>query len=161
MTSAAGSEKESVWDYPRPPALVPCERRVRVEFAGETVADSTAALRMLETASPPTIYVPRRDIAPGCLEPVSGHTVCEWKGTAAYGDLVVGEPRAQRAAWWYPDPVGAYARLLDHVAFFPGRVDACYLDDERVTPQEGDYYGGWITSDIQGPFKGGAGTLSW
>ncbi len=150
-----------MWDYPRPPALVPCGRRVRVEFAGETVADSVAALRVLETASPPTIYVPRGDIAPGCLEPVTGHTVCEWKGTAAYGDLVVSGRRAQRAAWWYPDPVAAYARLLDHVAFFPGRVDACYLDDERVTPQEGDYYGGWITSDIQGPFKGAAGTLGW
>ena len=161
MRSADGRAVESVWDYPRPPALVPCDRRVRVELAGETVADSTAALRVLETASPPTIYVPRRDIAARCLEPVTGHTVCEWKGTAAYGDLVAGGRRARRAAWWYPEPVAAYAALRDHVAFFPGRVDACYLDDERVSPQEGDYYGGWVTSDIRGPFKGAPGTLGW
>ncbi len=159
--SGARSEPESVWDYPRPPALVPCERRVRVAFAGETVADSTAALRMLETASPPTIYVPRVDIAAGCLAPAAGRSVCEWKGTAAYGDLVVAGRRAERAAWWYPQPAPAYGALLDHVAFFPGRVDACHLDDEQVTPQEGDFYGGWVTSDIQGPFKGAPGTLGW
>ena len=150
-----------MWDYPRPPAVVPCEHRVRVQLAGRTVADSTRALRVLETAGPPTIYIPRADLAVDCLQPVAGHTVCEWKGTAAYGDLVVGDRRAERAAWWYPDPVPAYAALRDHVSFFPGRVDACHLDDERVTAQEGDYYGGWITSDIQGPFKGGPGTLNW
>ncbi len=150
-----------MWDYPRPPLLVACERRVRVQFAGETIADSTAALRMLETASPPTIYVPRRDIDGDCLAPTAGSTVCEWKGTAAYGDLVVNERRSERAAWWYPRPVPAYAALLDHVAFFPDRTDACYLDDERVAAQDGDFYGGWITSDIRGPFKGAAGTLGW
>ncbi len=150
-----------MWDYPRPPLLVPCERRVRVAFAGQTIADSSAALRMLETASPPTIYIPRRDIAPDCLVPVAGSTVCEWKGTAAYGDLDVAGRRSERAAWWYPQPVPAYGALADHVAFFPGRVDACYLDDERAASQDGDFYGGWITSDIRGPFKGAPGTLGW
>jgi uncharacterized protein (DUF427 family) len=152
---------ESVWDYPRPPAVVPCERRVRVELGGQTVVDSTRALRVLETASPPTIYVPRADVAVDLLVPVPGHSVCEWKGTAAYGDLVVGARRAERAAWWYPEPVPAYRALLDHLSFFPGRVDACYLDDEPVRAQEGGFYGGWITGDIRGPFKGGPGTQGW
>jgi uncharacterized protein (DUF427 family) len=152
---------ESVWDYPRPPAVVSCERRVRVQVGGETVADSTRALRVLETASPPTIYVPRTDVGDEFLLPVSGHTVCEWKGTAAYADVVVGSRRVERAAWWYPEPVPAYRALRDHVSFFPGRVDACYLDDEPVSAQEGSFYGGWVTGDIQGPFKGGPGTQGW
>ena len=150
-----------MWDYPRPPALVACERRVRVEFAGRTIADSTRALRVLETASPPTIYVPPADVAHELLQATSGHTLCEWKGAASYHDIVVNGRRAERAAWWYPQPVAAYAALRDHVAFYPGRVDACYLDDERVQPQPGAFYGGWITSDIQGPFKGEPGTLGW
>jgi uncharacterized protein (DUF427 family) len=151
---------ESVWDYPRPPALVPCDRRVRVEFAGRMIADSTRALRVLETASPPTIYVPRADIEEQALAPASGQTLCEWKGAASYHDVVLNGDRAARAAWWYPQPVSAYAALRDHVAFYPGRV-ACYLDDERVQPQPGDFYGGWVTSDIKGPFKGAPGTLGW
>ena len=106
-----------MWDYPRPPALVPCERRVRVEFAGRTIADSTRALRVLETASPPTIYIPRADVAPEVLELASGHTVCEWKGAASYHDIVVNGRCAERAAWWYPQPAPAYAALRDHVAF--------------------------------------------
>lgn len=151
-----------MWDYPRPPAVVPCERRVRVELAGEAVADSTRALRVLETSSPPTIYIPREDIRPGCLAPVAGRgSMCEWKGAAAYSDLVVGDRRAERAAWHYPDPVPAYAMLADHVSIYPGRVDACYLDEERVRPQDGGFYGGWVTDDIEGPFKGAPGTLHW
>jgi uncharacterized protein (DUF427 family) len=151
---------ESVWDYPRPPALVPSERRVRVEFGGRTIADSTRALRMLETASPPTVYLPLEDIVSECLEPTAGHTMCEWKGAASYYDVVVAEARAAQAAWWYPLPSAAYAALRDHVAFYPGRV-ACYLDDERVRPQPGQFYGGWVTGDITGPFKGEPGTLGW
>ena len=151
---------ESVWDYPRPPALVPCERRVRVELAGHVVADSTRALRVLETASPPTVYVPPADVARELLRETWGHTVCEWKGRASYADVAVGDHRASRAAWWYPDPVAAYAALRDHVAFYPGRV-ACFLDQERVRPQDGDFYGGWVSDDIAGPFKGASGTLHW
>jgi uncharacterized protein (DUF427 family) len=151
---------ESVWDYPRPPALVPSERRVRVEFGGRTIADSTRALRMLETASPPTVYLPLEDIVSECLEATAGHTMCEWKGAASYYDVVVAAARAAQAAWWYPRPSSTYAALRDHVAFYPGRV-ACYLDDERVRPQPGQFYGGWVTGDITGPFKGEPGTLGW
>jgi uncharacterized protein (DUF427 family) len=151
---------ESVWDYPRPPALVACERRVRVELDGQVVAESTGALRVLETASPPTVYVPPVDVAHELLRETSGHSVCEWKGRARYADVVVGGRRAAGAAWWYPEPVATYAALRDHVAFYPGRV-ACFLDEERVRPQDGDFYGGWVTDDIVGPFKGATGTLHW
>jgi len=152
---------ESVSDYPRPPALVACGRRVRIELGGVTVADSTAALRVLETSHPPTIYVPPADIAPGCIKPAAGRSFCEWKGVASYLDLVAGERREARAAWTYRDPVPAYAALRDHVAFYPSRMDACWLDDERVRAQPGDFYGGWITDDVVGPFKGGPGSRGW
>lgn len=152
---------ESVWDYPRPPALVPCERRVRVELGGAAVADSTSALRVLETSHPPTIYIPPADIAAGCIEPVAGRSFCEWKGVATYLDVVGGQRREVRAAWRYPDPAAPYDALRDHVAFYPGRMDACWLDDERVQSQPGDVYGGWITADLRGPFKGAPGTRGW
>ena len=127
---------------------------MRIELDGVTIADSTAALRVLETSHPPTIYVPPADIAPGCIQPAAGRSFCEWKGIAAYLDVVAGERREARAAWTYPDPVGAYAALRDHVAFYPSRMDACWLDDERVRSQAGDFYGGWITAELRGPFKG-------
>lgn len=152
----------SVWDYPRPPAVVPCHRRVRIELGGVIVADSTAALRVLETSHPPTIYVPPGDIAAGCIEPAAGSALCEWKGVASYLDVVVvGGRRAARAAWTYRDPVLAYGVLRHHVAFYPSRMDACWLDDERVQAQAGDFYGGWVTADLRGPFKGGPGTTGW
>ena len=152
---------ERVWDYPRPPALVPCERRVRVEFGGEVVADSVRALRVLETSHPPTIYVPPADVRGDLLVPARGASVCEWKGRAAYFDVVAGGARSAAAAWTYPDPRAPYAALRDHVAFYPGRVDACRLDDELVAPQPGDFYGGWVTADLVGPFKGARGTAGW
>ncbi len=152
---------ESVWDYPRPPALEPCGRRVRIELGGVTVVDSTAALRVLETSHPPTIYVPPADIAAGCVLPGAGRSFCEWKGIAAYLDVVAGERREARAAWTYRDPVAAYAALRDHVAFYPSRMDACWLDDELVQSQPGDFYGGWITAALRGPFKGAPGTRGW
>ena len=152
---------ESVWDYPRPPALQPCGCRVRIELGGVTVADSTAALRVLETSHPPTIYVPPADIARGCIKPGSGRSFCEWKGTASYLDVVAGGRHEVRAAWTYRDPVRAYAALRDHVAFYPSRMDACWLDDELVRSQEGDFYGGWVTAALRGPFKGGPGTTGW
>jgi uncharacterized protein (DUF427 family) len=153
---------ESVWQYPRPPALVPSERRVRILLGGTTIVDSTAALRVLETSHPPTIYVPPGDIAPGALRDAAGSSLCEWKGRASYYDVVGGDGTvAARAAWTYHDPDPRYAALRDFVAFYPGRMEAAYLDDERVQSQAGDFYGGWITSDIEGPFKGGAGTRGW
>jgi uncharacterized protein (DUF427 family) len=147
---------ENVWDYPRPPALDACTQRVRVEADGELIADSTRALRVLETSHPPTIYVPPEDIALRLLSVADGSTWCEFKGRATYLD-VAGQPRS---AWTYRAPVAAYAALRDHVAFYPSRFD-CFLDDEPVLAQAGDFYGGWITGDLVGPFKGAAGTLAW
>jgi len=152
---------ESVWDYPRPPALVRCERRVRVELGGLTVADSTAAWRVLETSHPPTIYIPPADIAAGSISAAGGRSFCEWKGIAGYFDVVAPGRREDRAAWAYPDPAAPYEALRDHVAFYPGRMDACWLDDERVQSQPGDFYGGWISADLRGPFKGAPGTRTW
>jgi uncharacterized protein (DUF427 family) len=154
---------ETVWQYPRPPRVEPSTRRVRVELGGLVVADSRAALRVLETSHPPGIYVPPADLAPGALRPAGARpTWCEWKGQATYYDLVGGDGRVARsAAWAYHDPVPAYAELRDHVSFYPGRVDRCLLDDEEVEAQEGDFYGGWRTADITGPFKGGPGTRGW
>ena len=152
---------ESVWDFPRPPALRPCARRVRVELGGLVVADSMMALRVLETSHPPTIYIPPGDVAAGCLRPAGGSSLCEWKGIASYFDVVAGGRRAARAAWTYHGPASPYAALRDHIAFYPSRMDACLLDDELVRSQPGDFYGGWITSDLRGPFKGEPGTLGW
>jgi len=152
---------ESVWDYPRPPALEQCTRRVRIELGGVTVADSTAALRVLETSHPPTIYVPPADVAAECLRPGAGRSLCEWKGIATYFDVAAGDRHEAAAAWTYREPIERFARLRDHVAFYPGRMDACWLDEERVASQPGDFYGGWITSDLRGPFKGGAGSTRW
>jgi uncharacterized protein (DUF427 family) len=152
---------EDVWGYPRPPALEPCVRRVRIELGGHVVADSLTALRVLETSHPPTIYVPPSDIDPNCLIVAPGSSFCEFKGVATYFDMAAGTRREARVAWTYRDPVPAYAALREHIAVYPGRMDACWLDDERVSSQEGDFYGGWITADITGPFKGGPGTLGW
>lgn len=153
---------ESVWDYPRPPALVPCARRVRIELGGATIADSTRALRILETSHPPTIYVPPADIRAGVLTERAGRTsFCEYKGTATYLDVTAGGRVEAAAAWTYRNPSTAYRALRDHVAFYPSRMDRCLLDDEVVLAQEGDFYGGWVTADLQGPFKGGPGTLGW
>ncbi len=152
---------ENVWDYPRPPALVPCERRVRIELGGATIADSLVALRVLETSHPPTIYVPLSDVSEGALRPAAGRSFCEWKGDAHYYDVLGGDQLRERAAWGYAEPTARYADLRDHACFYPSRMDACYLGEERVLSQEGDFYGGWITAELQGPFKGGPGTLGW
>lgn len=153
---------ERVWDYPRPPVIAPCARRVRVEIAGTVLAESEAALRVLETSHPPAVYLPPEAVRMDLLRPsVARATVCEFKGVARYLDAVLDGRRVRAAAWSYPDPTAAYAALRDHVAFYPGRVDAAWLGDELVEGQEGDFYGGWITSDLVGPFKGPAGTLAW
>ncbi len=154
--------KESVWDYPRPPRIEPESRRVRVELGGETIADSTRALRVLEMASPPAIYIPREDVREDLLANAPGHhTQCEWKGTASYLNAEGGGDRAKHAAWFYAEPNPEYAELEGHISFNAGRVDAAYLDDEKVRPQAGKFYGGWITDEIEGPCKGEPGTESW
>jgi uncharacterized protein (DUF427 family) len=154
--------KESVWDYPRPPRVEAEDRHVRVVLGGETIAESDRALRVLETASPPAIYVPREDVRTEALSDAPGHhTVCEWKGKASYLHAEAGGKWAKHVAWHYPEPKEGYERLAGHLAFYPGRVDAAYLDDEKVTPQPGEYYGGWITEEIEGPFKGEPGSDGW
>ncbi len=150
-----------MWDYPRPPRLEDVDKKVKVVFGGVTLAYTTRAKRVLETSHPPVYYVPPEDIRMENLEPAGGGSFCEWKGVAGYYDVVVDERREGRAAWYYPDPVPAYAALKDHVAFYPSRMDACWVDGEKVEAQEGDFYGGWITRDIVGPFKGAPGTRGW
>ena len=139
--------RETVADYPRPPRLEPAHRRVRIVFAGQTVLDTNAAWRVLETYHPPGFYMPI--------------SFCEWKGTAHYCSITAGGRVAVDAAWGYPDPSPAFLPIRDHVAVYAGAMDACFVDDERVIPQEGGFYGGWITSELVGPFKGGPGTLFW
>jgi uncharacterized protein (DUF427 family) len=151
-----------VWDYPRPPRIEPSKRHVGIEFAGQTIADSSNALRVCETAGPPVLYVPPEDVRTDLLVPAPGHnTFCEWKGTASYLDIVVGSRRSDRAAWSYATPAPDFGDLKDYLAFYPGRVDAAFLDDEKVRPQPGEFYGGWITNDIVGPFKGEPGSGHW
>jgi uncharacterized protein (DUF427 family) len=154
---APGPGQESVWDYPRPPRVEPDAREV-VVVAGRELARTRAALRVLETASPPTFYLPADAIVPGALVPATGRSRCEWKGEARYWALA--EAPEAPVGWSYPDPFAAFAALRDHIAFYPGRV-ACYVDGERVRPQAGDFYGGWVTDEILGPFKGDPGTSGW
>jgi uncharacterized protein (DUF427 family) len=156
-----GPGQESVWDYPRPPRLERSSKHVRVVFNGETIADSHRALRVLETSHPPVYYIPLGDVTAENLAPTDRSTFCEWKGAARYFTLVAGDERAIDAAWYYPDPSPAFAAIKDCVAFYPSRVEACYVDGERVESQAGDFYGGWITRDIVGPFKGEPGTWGW
>ncbi len=153
---------ESVWDYPRPPAVESCHVRVRIELGGETLADSAHALRVLETSHPPTIYVPPSDVAMARLrESERRPTVCEFKGRAHYFDAVLGDRVLTAVAWTYRIPSSDYEALRDHLAFYADRVDAAWLGDELVNAQESGFYGGWVTSEVAGPFKGPAGTLSW
>ncbi|HZT14153.1 MAG TPA: DUF427 domain-containing protein [Candidatus Baltobacteraceae bacterium] len=156
-----GPGQEWVWDYPRPPRLVRSERSIRVVFAGKEIARTLRAWRVLETSHPPVVYIPRQDVAMDFLRPAAGDSYCEWKGRAAYYDLVAPERVSERAGWTYEHPNPRYAEIADAIAFYPGRVDAAYVDDELVQAQAGDFYGGWITREIIGPFKGVRGTEGW
>lgn len=156
-----GPGQESVWDYPRPPRLEECDKRLRIVFKGRTIADTRRAKRVLETSHPPNYYIPREDIDMDRLERVPGVSLCEWKGQAAYYDVVVDRKRAERAAWEYLFPKEPFSAIKDHLAFYAEPMDACYVDDETVVPQPGGFYGGWITSDVVGPFKGEPGTRFW
>ena len=148
-------------DYPRPPRIEPTHRRIQVVFGGEVIAETTRALRVLETSHPPGYYIPPEDVRQEFLRPSSRSSFCEWKGRAAYHHIVVGDCRSEDAAWSYPAPVRAFEPIRGYISFYPGRVDACFVDDKQVSPQEGGFYGGWITSDLVGPFKGEAGSWGW
>lgn len=151
---------ENVQDYPRPPALEPVPQRIRIVLGGVTVADTTRALRVLETHHAPTYYLPPDDIR-ATLRPVPGSSFCEWKGAARYLDVIVGDAAALRAAWVYDRPTPRFAPLAGYLAFYAGRVDEAWVGDVRVLPQPGDFYGGWVTPNLQGRIKGAPGTRHW
>lgn len=158
---APSAGQESVWDYPRPPRVETTEELVEVVLGGTTIASSGTALRVLETSHPPTYYLPKADFVTGALQPVGGSTYCEFKGVAAYFDLVGGGAVAPRAGWTYPSPTRGFEQLLDYIAVMPGLMDECRVAGERVRAQAGGFYGGWITDRVVGPFKGEPGTLGW
>ena len=158
---SAGPGQESVWDYPRPPRVEQDGRLVVIELGGVEICRTRRALRVLETSHPPGWYLPREDWLDGALVPAPGSSYCEWKGVASYLTLVGGDRRAERAAWTYPDPVPAYGVLRDAVALYPSAVDRCTVDGEQVRAQDGGFYGGWITDEVVGPFKGGPGSTGW
>ena len=156
-----GPGQESVWDYPRPPRLEKSSKHLQVMFDGIVLADTRRAFRILETSHPPVYYFPPEDITMDYLMASSQTTYCEWKGTATYYTIRVNGKQAVNAAWSYARPAGPYEALAHFLAFYPSRVERCLVDGEQVEPQEGDFYGGWITSEIVGPFKGAQGTIGW
>lgn len=153
--------QESVWDYPRPPRVEPTAKTLKVVFNGETIAETTDGYRVLETSHPPAYYIPREDVKMENLAPTPHRTMCEFKGAASYWTIQVGDKIAENAAWSYESPTPNFAPIQGYLCFYAGMMDACYVDDERVQAQAGDFYGGWITSDVVGPFKGAPGTWGW
>ncbi len=156
-----GPGQESVWDYPRPPRVEPVPERIRVIVDRITIAETSRALRVLETAGPPVYYFPPQDVRLDLLEPSPHTTLCEWKGSASYHSLRLGDRTIHNVAWSYPNPNPGYESIRDFLAFYASKVVEAYVADERVKPQPGHYYGGWVTSKIVGPFKGGPGTQGW
>jgi uncharacterized protein (DUF427 family) len=153
--------QESVWDYPRPPRLEPTAKHLKIIFGSEIIAETTRGFRVLETSHPPVFYFPPEDVRMEFLTATADSSFCEWKGRAGYYDLRVGERLVANAAWFYPEPTGSFAEIKNFIAFYPSKMDACFVNDELVRAQDGDFYGGWITSEIVGPFKGAAGTWGW
>jgi uncharacterized protein (DUF427 family) len=153
--------QESVWDYPRPPRLENSPKHIEIIFNGVKIADTHRSQRVLETSHPPVYYLPPEDIQMEYLAITNQGSFCEWKGRAIYYTVVVGDKQAANAAWSYPSPTPNFVPLKDYLAFYPHLMDACYVDGELVQPQPGNFYGGWITKDIIGPFKGGPGTWGW
>lgn len=156
-----GPGQESVWDYPRPPRLEDSNKHIQVIFNGIIIADTKRSKRILETSHPPVYYIPPEDIKVEYLHPGSRTTFCEFKGQASYYTITVNDKSVPNGAWYYPRPSKGYENLTNFIAFYPGKMDACYVDGERVQTQEGDFYGGWISSQVVGPFKGGLGTSGW
>ncbi|KQO65333.1 hypothetical protein ASF23_03235 [Curtobacterium sp. Leaf261] len=156
-----GPGQESVWDYPRPPRVERSSERVVVRLGGTVIADTTDSVRVLETSHPPVYYLPRSAFGPGALTSTGGSSMCEFKGRAGYVDVHGGGRTAVHAGWYYPTPESGFGDLVDRVAIYPSEMDSCEVDGERVLAQAGDFYGGWITRRIVGPFKGEPGTLGW
>ncbi len=160
-SGSASNGKESVWDYPRPPRVEPDNRHVIVTFGGEVVADTRRAHRVLETSHPPVFYIPPEDVRVELLDSNGEQTWCEFKGDAHYYDIAVGDRRSRSVAWCYPEPSEGFEPIQYAIAFYPDRVDSCTVDGEAVQAQRGGFYGGWITSEIVGPFKGEPGSDGW
>lgn len=156
-----GPGQESVWDYPRPPRVESVAKRLRVEIGGMVLADTTKGLRVLETSSPPVYYFPPEDVVVMSLVETSHSTFCEWKGVAHYWSIQILDRFVTQCAWSYPEPTAGYEVIQKYVAFYPSLIDACYVGDDIAISQAGDFYGGWITSEITGPFKGDPGTEAW
>ena len=154
-------KEESVWDYPRPPALETFSGHIRILHQNLVIADTNRSFRILETSHPPTYYIPFKDIKMSYFTTNDYSTFCEFKGKANYFDLKVNNEIIQNVGWYYLNPAKEYNALRDHIAFYPSKLDECLVNDEKVQAQEGDFYGGWITKNIKGPFKGGPGTFGW
>lgn len=161
MTDSSSTLRESVWDYPRPPKLEASSKHIRVDFGGIALADTHAAYRVLETSHPPVYYISPEDLDLSRCELTDRQTFCEWKGLARYYSIRVGDHVALNAGWFYPTPTEKFKRIQNYVAFYPSMMDSCWVDGEQVQAQQGDFYGGWITKDIVGPFKGGLGSWGW
>lgn len=153
--------QESVWRYPRPAIAERSDRHIRIEHGGMVVADTRAPIRTLETSHPPSWYLPPADVATDRLRASDRRSFCEWKGEAVYWHLDVGGTLLRDVAWSYPAPTRAFAMLRDHLAFYAAPLSLCTVDGERVRPQPGGFYGGWITADLAGPFKGVPGSMGW
>lgn len=151
---------ESVWDYPRPPRVEASHEHVLVQLGSVVVASTSDAVRVLETSHPPTYYLPLSAFAPGVLVPAEGSSVCEFKGVASYVSVHAGDRVLPRVGWRYPTPLPGFEVLADRVALYATEL-TCTVDGERVQPQPGGFYGGWITSRVVGPFKGTPGTRGW
>lgn len=156
-----GPDQESVWSYPRPAIAEPTSAHVVIVHAGLQLANTRSAIRTLETSHPPSYYIPASDLALAHLRRAAGGSYCEWKGSAVYWDVVIGDLVLSRVGWSYPNPTPAFECLKDHLAFYAAPFDRCTVDGEIVTPQAGGFYGGWVTSRLSGPFKGGPGTQGW
>lgn len=156
-----GPGQESVWDYPRPPRLELTDRYIQIIFNGIVIADTRRAFRVLETSHPPVYYIPPKDIRMEYLAAGAGRSFCEWKGEARYYTVEVDGRRAENVGWYYPRPTPDFVAIKDHVAFYAAPMDACLVDGERARPQPGNFYGGWITNDVVGPFKGEPGSMGW
>lgn len=153
--------QESAWDYPRPPRVETARKHIQIIFNGVLIADTRNAQRVLETSHPPSYYIPPEDVRMQYLQHGDAFSLCEWKGAASYYSLVIGEKSIENVAWVYANPMPAFGAIRNHIAFYPHDMDACWVDGERAQPQPGRFYGGWITRDIVGPFKGEPETMDW
>lgn len=154
-------KRENVWEYPRPPAVEQVGDRLVVMFGGSTIADTESGYRVLETSHAPTYYLPPSDVIPGALIPNGRRSICGWKGQAHYFNVVHGGQTAPGAAWIYPTPLARFAAIAGFIAFYAEPMDACFVGEERVAPQPGNFYGGWVTANLEGAIKGAPGTLNW